>query len=186
MIYGYINKNVMVNQLNPDQLNQCDEIYIEEEVMINHAEDQLLDQVKPRDVIITSSLTNFGFTLSSALRTIMPAINNDVRIIAYNEEFDSDVLGDALKVLYPVIVSFDRTHRRSVLEKNKAKINNNVSFTDLRKANRITHQSFEDFNEKYEMYKSGALQKKAIAKDWNISRPTLDRIFKDYEDEVNH
>ena len=141
----------------------------------------LTDIVENNDVIITSTLTNFSLDFISALQTVANLSKMNVRVIAYQEEFDSyRPLEGILIAALPLMHKF---------RKNSFKARRANQIKGIHKAaeegksigrKSYTPSDFPDFRDLYNKYMFRDIGKKEFAEILGVSRPTLDKLIEEY------
>ena len=79
--------------------------------MVNHKNEdiELLQLVKSNDVIITSTLTNFALDFIEALKVVAGFDAKRVRVIAYQEKFDSTYPSEKILIKsLPMMIMFQK------------------------------------------------------------------------------
>ncbi len=93
----------------------------ESEIMVNHKNEdiELLQLVKSNDVIITSTLTNFSLDFIEALKVVAGFDAKRVRVIAYQEKFDSTYPSEKILIKsLPMMIMFQKNVLKGRQENN--------------------------------------------------------------------
>ncbi len=142
---------------------------------------KLIDKVQPGDIVITSSLVNFSRAYISMVEKLNAFLEKDVRVIAYKEHYDSDKYKDKPWLTqYEWQKKYDE-NRNIVLRANQAKgIEKAKQEGKFKGHNNARYQDFKDFTDLYAKLKAHEITKIKMATELGVSRPTLDRLIKDY------
>lgn len=136
-----------------------------------------------RIIIYTSTLFNIATDFGIALSCVYAWQILGARTIAINEGFDTDTYCDEIRKLMPVLESFKLSHNRyKKIRRDKGSDNEEEKHS---RNDRITYQSFPDFEIQYNCFKRGEIKKNQWAAEYSISRPTLNRMILDYEEYNN-
>lgn len=198
MIIAYINNNISLDQItdiypNGDyKENRINKKYIMEEfkkrengtiippTYAEDAEERMIEEAEPGDIVVTSTLVNFSRSHGGMLRTIRLLTEKEVRVITEFEDFDSDTdQGRALIEALPILQQYNRnrskeriTRQREGVEKAKEE---GKYTTQGRKP--ITPGDFEKFAAYYAAFLKNDLTKTEFAARLGVSRPTLDKLI---------
>ena len=131
------------------------------------------------DVIITEYMVNFSPNVGKAVDDILNLYRQGHRVICLNEKFDSVNLYqvEMLHYMQPMLRLFyegDKLFRRNAI------IHNEGNKKIRKKA--YTLDQFPQFFQLYPDYVQGHLTKKDFAEILKISRPTLDKFVREYEE----
>lgn len=141
----------------------------------------LTDIIEENDVIITSTLTNFSLDFISALQTVANLYYMGVRVIAYQEEFDSfQPMGRYLIAALPLMHKF----RKNSFKARKANQIEGLAKAEaegrFRGRKSYSPKDFPGFSELYNKYMFREIGKKEFAEILGVSRPTLDKLLDDF------
>lgn len=144
-------------------------------------EEQLLADAKPNDVVITSTLTNFSVDFISALQTVAEFDAKGIRVIAYQEDFDSSNLREQVLIQsLPLMHKFRRNAFKARRQNQLAGIETAVKKGKFTGRKPISPADFPDFGEYYNQYMMREIGKGEFAKKLKVSRPTLDKLLEDF------
>lgn len=170
--------DAMYNALEVIRKNENDE-----DIMVRESDDEksLIQIVSSDDVIITSTLTNFSVDFISALQTVAEFCAKNVRIIAYQEDFDSANLREqVLMESLPMMHKFRRNAFEAKRKNRIAGIKKAVSEGKYKGRQPYSLTDFPAFIELYNKYISRKINKREFAETLGVSRPTLDKLLDDF------
>ena len=190
MIYGYENFNSAVPQISElvDSGKytdyKIDRLFTQEKfkrrddgriIPPRREEDEeyiMYNLLKKGDIVITSSLINLSASTDGILKAIKMFLHKGVRIISVLECFDSDLLDRRTFEMIAVVSEKAQRLRHELQKKGIA-----AAREAGRYGKQVTVSDFPHFEELYLAYQQHALTKTEIAKQLQISRPTLDKLF---------
>lgn len=140
---------------------------------IDHVENRLFTATKPGDVVITSTLMNFSRYLEQALKVVRFFYEKRVRVISLLENFDSFRSECLMKDNWYI-----------EFQKNKAtEARNNRKDADRgvggNKACKV--EDYPLFAAHYSDWKDNLINKTVFAEKIGVSRPTLDKLIKQFD-----
>ena len=143
--------------------------------------EQLLSVVRSRDVVITSTLTNFSLDFISALRIVAEFDQAGVRVIALQEEFDTNNMREqALIISLPLMQKF-RSNSFKATEQNRMDgIKKAAAEGKYRGKQSYSPEDFPEFQELRELYATRKINKGEFASRLGVSRPTLEKLLEAY------
>ena len=147
----------------------------------NDIEMQLIETASENDVVVTSSLTNFSIDFISALQTVAEFDRKGVRVIAFQEEFDSfsDEAQSLIGAL-PTMHKFRRNAFRARRKNREAGIARAAAEGKYKGRQAYSISDFPNFRSLYEQYMYRELSKGEFAKKLGVSRPTLDKLLQEF------
>ncbi len=138
--------------------------------------------VKSGDIIITSTLTNLSLDFFTAMRIVADLYFMNVRVIAYQEDFDSFGINERVIIMsLPLMHKFNRQSYKAKKDKIHDGINRAKSKGKYRGRKAYNSDNIKDFDVLYNQYLTREINKGEFAQKINISRPTLDKLIKDYK-----
>ena len=147
----------------------------------NYIRDFLLRSTHPNDTVITSSLINVSRCLDGALYAAKCLAENNVRLISVDERFDSYTeVGRGLIDGYEIIGHYNLSLNHNIGKRRQYGIKQaqkNGTHIGKRK---LEFNSFTNFTKYYEQWKNQEITKVQFATKLKISRPTLDKLIKEY------
>ena len=170
--------DAMYNALEVIRKNENDE-----DIMVRESDDEksLIQIVSSDDVIITSTLTNFSVDFISALQTVAEFDAKNVRISAYQEDFDSANLRERVLIeSLPMMHKFRRNAFEAKRKNRIAGIKKAVSEGKYKGRQPYSLTDFPAFIELYDKYMSRKINKREFAETLGVSRPTLDKLLDDF------
>lgn len=195
-IFAYNNLNNNIEQLSDDIVpfgifvgDHFDDTYYAPEIGSNgrplngqiDGEQELIKISSAGDVVVTSTLTNFSLDFISALRTVSEFYDKKVRVIAIQEDFDTDspIVKSLLEAL-PMMLDFRRTAFQAKRARQIAGIQKAAGEGKYKGRQAYSPSDFPEFTELYRKYMFREIGKKEFAEQLNVSRPTLDRMLEDF------
>lgn len=198
MVIAYINNNISLSQI-PELFpnSQYEGMAIEKEYVLekfekaengktifprieDDAEEQLINDAQPGDIVITSTLVNFSAQITGAMRVIRLLNEKNVRIMTHFEKFDScSEQGKAFIDCFPLIQNYERNVKkeRFVKHHNGIERAKKEGKFDNQGRKPIKADSLEGFDNYYSAYIDNELSKSEFARRLGISRPTLDKLI---------
>lgn len=142
---------------------------------------RILDTASQYDTVITSSLTNFSLDFISSIQIIAVLASRNIRVIAYDEGFDTD--DDSCLALisaFPIMNKFriSATEARSLQQKEG--IAKAVAEGKYKGRQAYSPSDFPNFRELYEQYMYREIGKGTFADKLGVSRPTLERLIEEF------
>lgn len=146
-----------------------------------HGNKQLTDITKANDVVITSTLTNFSVDFITALQVVSDLNNMNVRLIAYQEDFDSARLREQVLInSLPMMHKFRRNAFKAKKKNRLAGIEKAAAEGKYKGRASYSPSDFPEFGKYYQLYMFREIGKGEFAAKLGVSRPTLDRLIDDF------
>ena len=147
----------------------------------SNGEASLEDLATANDVIITSTLTNFSMDFITALQMVSDLDKKNIRVIAYQEEFDSSRLQErVLLSTLPMMHKFRRNAFKAKRDSRLAGIEKAAAEGKYKGRKSYSPNDFPNFVELYNQYMFREIGKGEFAEKLGVSRPTLDKLLMDY------
>ena len=144
-------------------------------------EKQLMEITEANDVIITSTLTNFSIDFIAALQTVADFDNRNVRVIAYQEDFDSSRLRErVLLASLPMMHKFRRNAFKAKRKNRIAGIEKAAAEGKYKGRKSLSPADFPEFGNLFNSYMMREIGKGEFAEKLGVSRPTLDKLLDDF------
>lgn len=144
-------------------------------------EEELMEIAVANDVIITSTLTNFSIDFISALQTVADFNKMNVRVIAYQEEFDSSQLREQVLIAsLPMMHKFRRNAFKAKRKSRLAGIEKAAAEGKYKGRKSLDIKDFPEFGNLYNQYMMREISKGEFAEKIGVSRPTLDKLLDDF------
>lgn len=187
-IYAYINKSNSIGQINSKYVpmgifagKKFDGV-ITISPQTQAAQSEPLDfAFKSGDVVITSSLTNFSLDLTTALQIVYFHYEENIRVIAYLEDFDSFGKQEiALLESIPFMIKFRRNSFQAKKVARISGIKRAAKEGKYKGRQALTLDKFPNFRELYDSYMYREIGKSEFAEKLGVSRPTLDRLLEEF------
>ena len=139
--------------------------------------EQLLETVKSGDTVIIPTVLCLSTKTERIIIILMTLMERGVRIIALTEDFDSQMLDmSTFAIISRVAMSVTKEQRKAQrqgiqLAREGGRYSRGLSTSD-----------FENFPKLYEMLQNDDITKIEFAKELGVSRPTLDKLLREYKD----
>ena len=189
-IYGYINLNVDVKQILDLYPNgKWGNLKIEKLFTMEKLEQSkrisafskkkadldisLLSVLKPKDIVITSSLINFSSQTEGIFSMLDKIFEKEARVIAILENFDSELLDqNTYKLL-------SDTSKRAMQHQRQARLKGIRQAQEEGRFARKVDIEDENFKRLYESWHKTNITKTEFARQLGITRPTLDKLLQE-------
>lgn len=184
MIVGYVRVSTVEQnesrQMVTMEKYQVEKIY-EEKVSGKDANrpelQEMLGFVREGDTIVVHDFSRLARSTKDLLNIVELLESKKVRIISAKEKIDSrEPTG---KLMLTMIGAINEFERANMLERQRegiaiAKAEGKYRGGQVKK--------IKDFESHYNRYMSREISKSALAKELNVSRPTLDKLIKEHEE----
>ena len=138
---------------------------------------QLLDFVREGDMVIIHDFSRLARSTKDLLEIVEYLNNKKVALISAKENLDtSTATGKLMLTMIGAINEFERTN---LLERQKEGIAVAKKKGKYKGRKEVKIDNFEQY---YNRYMSREITKTQLAKELNISRPTLDKLIKEYKE----
>lgn len=137
---------------------------------------QLLDFVREGDTVIIHDFSRLARSTKDLLEIVEYLNNKKVALISAKENLDtSTATGKLMLTMIGAINEFERTN---LLERQKEGIAVAKKKGKYKGRKEVKIDNFEQY---YNKYLNREITKTQLAKELNISRPTLDKLIKEYK-----
>ena len=138
----------------------------------------MLDYVREGDTVYVHDFSRLARSTKDLLELVETLNSKGVHLVSNKENLDSRTpTGKLMLTMIAAINEFERTNllerQREGIEKEKKK--------GVYKGRKPVEVKEETFIEAYNRYQSRQINKSELAKELNISRPTLDKLIADYQ-----
>ena len=138
---------------------------------------QLLETAKKGDTVVTRTAVNFSKKTEGIFSVLDKFLENGVRVVILNEDFDSKMMDGA------TYNALSRIASNASKEQQNAQIQGiKIAREDGRYSPRLSVSDFERFPQLVEKLLNDDITKAEFAKELGISRPTLDKLLREYKD----
>ena len=138
---------------------------------------QLLDFVREGDMVIIHDFSRLARSTKDLLEIVEYLNNKKVALISAKENLDtSTATGKLMLTMIGAINEFERTN---LLERQKEGIAVAKKKGKYKGRKEVKIDNFEQY---YNKYLNREITKTQLAKELNISRPTLDKLIKEYKE----
>ena len=137
---------------------------------------KMLEFVREGDTIVIHDFSRLARSTKDLLRIVELLEDKKVNLISAKENIDSSTpTGKLMLTMIGAINEFERTN---MLERQREGI---AIAKEQGKYKGRKEVKIDNFEEYYTRYLSRELNKTQLAKELNVSRPTLDKLIKEYE-----
>ncbi|CEK36635.1 recombinase family protein [Paraclostridium sordellii] len=140
--------------------------------------EEMMDYVREGDIVVVHDFSRLARSTKDLLNIVEFLNNKKVHLISSKENIDSST--PTGKLMLTMIGAINEFERSNLLERQKEGI---VIAKSLGKYKGRKKVHIDNFEEYYNRYMCRDASKSQIAKELNISRPTLDRIIYEYKKE---
>lgn len=139
---------------------------------------EMLDFVREGDVIHIHDFSRLARNTADLLKIVEDLTKRKVALVSTKEQIDTSTpQGKLMLTMIGAIAEFERAN---LLERQREGIE--IAKREGKyKDNHGVKKTVEDFPKWYEAIKSGKVMKVTAAKELGITRPTLDRMIREYE-----
>ena len=144
---------------------------------------KMLDFVRSGDTVYIHDLSRLARSTADLLKIVDQLQEKQVHLVSNKENIDtSTATGKLMLTMIGAINEFERTNLK---ERQAEGIAVAKAQGKYKGRNAITLADKEDFPELYQQYKEKKMTKSQLAEELEISRPTLDKLIKEYEAKLN-
>lgn len=137
---------------------------------------ELLDFCRAGDTIVIKDFSRLARSTKDLLEITDFLKNKKVSIISEKESLDSDTPGG--KMMMTMIAAINEFERETLLERQREGIA--IAKENGKYKGRKAYEIDDTFKELYEKYKIREITKTKFAEQLKMSRPSLDRLIKEY------
>ena len=137
---------------------------------------ELLDFVREGDTVVIHDFSRLARSTKDLLEIVELLNDKKVNLISSKENIDSST--PTGKLMLTMIGAINEFERANLLERQREGIA--IAKKDGKYKGR-KEVNIKDFNMHYNRYMNREVNKSQLAKELGISRPTLDKLIKDYE-----
>lgn len=139
---------------------------------------EMLDYVREGDTVYIYDFSRLARNTKDLLEIVEKLNNKEVHLISCTKNFDtSTAVGKLMLTMLGAIAQFER---EIILERQREGIAIAKAEGKYKGKQKIKRDNFEKL---YKLYLNRGITKVELAKQLHISRPTLDRMIKEYEEE---
>lgn len=137
---------------------------------------EMLRYARRGDTVYVHDFSRLARSTSDLLKIVEELHGKNVQVISLKENFDTSTsTGKLMLTMMAAIAEFERDN---ILERQKEGIAIAKAAGKYRGRNKIKVPDFENY---YDLYMKRKMNKSDIAKKLKVSRPTVDRLIKEYE-----
>jgi DNA invertase Pin-like site-specific DNA recombinase len=136
----------------------------------------MLDYARDGDTIYVHDLSRFARSTKDLLSLIEYLQSKGIHLVSNKESIDTSTATG--KLFITIIAAINEFERANLLERQREGIAIAKSKGKYKGRREI---KIEAFQEQYERYMRREIGKAALARELNVSRPTLDKLIKEHE-----
>ena len=137
---------------------------------------EMIQHVSQGDTVYVYDFSRLAKTTADLLKIVEELENKNAHIISVKENYDTSTdNGKLMKEMIATIAGFEKD---VYLEKQREGIANAKTKGKYKGRVKIVISNFKEY---YESYMTRKINKTEIAKQLKVSRPTVDRLIKDYK-----
>ncbi|MBR2550695.1 MAG: recombinase family protein [Clostridiales bacterium] len=141
---------------------------------------EMLRYARKGDTVYVHDFSRLARSTSDLLKIVEELHGKNVQVISLKENFDTSTpTGRLMLTMMAAIAEFERDN---ILERQREGIAIAKAAGKYRGRNKIEVPNFKEY---YELYMKRKLNKSDIAKKLKISRPTVDRLIREWEEGFN-
>lgn len=137
---------------------------------------EMLDYVREGDTIVIHDFSRLARSTKDLLNIVEYLNNKNVTLISTKESIDSSTPSG--KLMLTMIGAINEFERANLLERQREGI---AIAKDKGKYKGRKEVKIDNFEEYYNKYMNREINKSQLAKELGVSRPTLDKLIKEYE-----
>lgn len=139
---------------------------------------RMMDWVREGDTVYIHDLSRIARSTKDLLSILDTLESKGVHLVSNKENIDTSTATG--KLIVTVIGAINEFERNNILERQKEGISIAKRLGKYRGRKAVT---VPDIGQHYARYMSRQVSKAALARELGVSRPTLDRLFAEYENE---
>jgi DNA invertase Pin-like site-specific DNA recombinase len=136
----------------------------------------MLDFARAGDTIYIHDFSRLARSTSDLLKLVEQMTAKGIHLVSNKENIDTSTATG--KLMLTMIGAINEFERANLLERQKEGIDIAKKLGKFKGRKEV---SIKDFDSYYKRYKNREVNKIQLAKELNITRPTLDKLIKDYE-----
>ena len=141
---------------------------------------ELLRYTRRGDTVYVHDFSRLARSTSDLLKIVEELHEKDVQLISLKENFDTST--PAGKLMLTMMAAIAEFERDNILERQREGIALAKAAGKYKGRNKIEVPDFKDY---YDLYMKRKMNKSDIAKKLKVSRPTVDRLIKECEAELD-
>ena len=138
--------------------------------------DKMIEELQEGDTVIITDLTRISRSTKDLLEIVELLQSKNVHLVSNKESLDTSTATG--KLMLTMIGAINEFERVNLLERQKEGIAIAKAAGKYKGRKEVKIDSFEQY---YQRYKNREFTKSGLAKELNISRPTLDKLISEYE-----
>lgn len=139
--------------------------------------EEMLDYIREGDIVVVHDFSRLARSTKDLLNIVEFLNNKKVNLISSKENIDSST--PTGKLMLTMIGAINEFERSNLLERQREGIAIAKAKGKYKGRKKIYVDNFEEY---YSRYICRDISKTQLSKELNISRPTLDRLIKEYKD----
>lgn len=141
---------------------------------------ELLEFAREDDTIVVHDFSRLARSTKDLLEIVELLNNKNVNLISSKENIDSSTPSG--KLMLTMIGAINEFERANLLERQREGIA--IAKTEGKYKGRKAKEIDLKFKEAYDRYLNRELNKTQLAKELNVSRPTLDKLISEYKEKT--
>jgi len=137
----------------------------------------MLDYVREGDTVFIHDFSRLARSTKDLLAIVEELQERSVRLVSNKENLDTST--PTGKLMLTMIAAINEFERMNLLERQREGIA--IAKAEGKYKGRKAREIDNEFIQAYDQYKRRELNKVQMAKQLNISRPTLDKLIEEYE-----
>jgi len=143
--------------------------------------DEMIYSVSDGDTVYIHDFSRIARSVTELSKIVDELENKNAHFVSVQENFDTNT--EQGRIMKDMLSSLASLERNVYKEKQKEGIEKAKAAGKYKGRVRI---KVPNFNEYYDMYINKKITKTDIAKELNISRPTVDRLMKEYKESIKN
>lgn len=142
---------------------------------------EMIRYVRKGDTVYVHDFSRLARSTADLLKIVKDLENKNAHIISLKENFDTSTpTGKLMMTMMAAIAEFERDN---ILERQREGIAIAKAKGKYKGRKKVVVPDFGDY---YNMYMTRKINKTQIAQKLKVSRPTVDRLIKDYEKSISN
>lgn len=138
---------------------------------------EMLEYVREGDTVVIHDFSRLARSTKDLLEIVELLQEKNVTLVSHKESIDTST--PTGKLMLTMIGAINEFERANLLERQREGIALAVKEGKYKGRREV---KIDNFEEHYNRYLNRALNKSQLAKELAVSRPTLDKLIKEYED----
>jgi len=140
---------------------------------------KMLEFAREGDTIYIHDFSRLARSTEDLLKIVKELNNNGIHLVSNKEQFDTST--PTGKLMLTMIAAINEFERENLLERQREGIAIAKAQGKYKGRKEV---DIPDISKHYERYMKREISKPKLAKELGITRPTLDKLFKKYEEDI--